>query len=203
MGEPAENLEVARRYLQAIERGATGAELRSFFTSDVVLEEFPNRVVPLGKGRGLAEALEGAQRAKKIMSRQIYKITRGMADQDRLAPEVEWVGTLAVAFGTIPAGGQMKAFLAVFLDSATGRSSRSGTTIVSRPGDARDGGSTRVLLENGLLWYLSAIVLEIASRQYGAVWARFVLVTSLLLFCRFGTLLTRLVKRTSVDRSEL
>jgi hypothetical protein len=97
----------------------------------------------------------------------------------------------------------MKAFLAVFLDSATGRSSSKGTTTITRPGDARDGGSTRVLLENGLLWYLSAIVLEIASRQYGAVWARFVLITSLLLFCRFGTLLTRLVKRTSVDRSEL
>jgi len=31
------------------------------------------------------------------------------------------------------------------------------------------------------------------------LWARFVLVTSALLFCRFGTLLTRLVKRTSVD----
>jgi len=121
MGEPAENLEVARRYLQAIERGATGAELRSFFTSDVVLEEFPNRVVPLGKGRGLAEALEGAQRAKKIMSRQIYKITRETSDQDRVALEVEWVGTLAVAFGTIPAGGQMKAFLAVFLDFRDGK----------------------------------------------------------------------------------
>jgi hypothetical protein len=62
-----------------------------------------------------------------------------MADQDRLAPEVEWVGTLAVAFGTIPAGGQMKAFLAVFLDAATGRSSSKGTTTITRLGDVRDG----------------------------------------------------------------
>jgi hypothetical protein len=61
-------------------------------------------------------------------------------------------------------------------------------------------GSTRVLLQNGHLWYLSAIVLEIASGQYWAVWARFVLVISLLLFCRFGTLLTRLWKRAPVDR---
>jgi ketosteroid isomerase-like protein len=66
MGESAENLEVARKYLQAIERGATGAELRSFFTSDVVLEEFPNRVVPLGKRRGLAEALEGRNGPKRL-----------------------------------------------------------------------------------------------------------------------------------------
>jgi ketosteroid isomerase-like protein len=121
MSEPAENLVIARRYLQALERGATGAELGSFFAPEVILDEFPNRVVPLGKRRGLAEAQEGAERGKKIMSRQIYKITREMADQDRVALEVEWVGTLAAAFGTIPAGGQMKAFLAVFLDFRDGK----------------------------------------------------------------------------------
>jgi len=44
-----------------------------------------------------------------------------MADQGRVALEAEWVGTLAAAFGTIPAGGQMKAFLAVFLDFRDGK----------------------------------------------------------------------------------
>jgi ketosteroid isomerase-like protein len=42
MGEPADNLEIARRYLQALERGDTGEELSRFFAPDVVLEEFPN-----------------------------------------------------------------------------------------------------------------------------------------------------------------
>jgi ketosteroid isomerase-like protein len=98
-----------------------GAELRSFFTSDVVLEELPNRVVPLARGAAWLKHWRGRERGKKIMSRQIYKITRGMADQGRVALEVEWVGTLAAAFGTIPAGGQMKAFLAVFLDFRDGK----------------------------------------------------------------------------------
>ena len=35
--------------------------------------------------------------------------------------EVEWVGTLAAALGSIPAGGQMKAFLAVFPDFREGK----------------------------------------------------------------------------------
>ena len=30
MGEPADNLEIARRYLQALERGETGAALKAF-----------------------------------------------------------------------------------------------------------------------------------------------------------------------------
>jgi len=45
------------------------------------------------------------------------------------------------------------------------------------------------------LWYSYAIVTGEVGAQYGAVWARFVLLTSVLLFFRFGTLLTRYARR--------
>jgi len=67
------------------------------------------------------------------MSRQMYKIKQEIADIDRAALEVEWVGTLAVPFGSIPAGGRLKAFLPCFWSSAKGRSSGKGTTTVLRP----------------------------------------------------------------------
>jgi len=121
MGEPAGNLEIARKHLQALGRGETGAALGSFFAPDVVLEEFPNRLTPSGKKRDLAEALESAERGKKVMSAQMYKIKNEIAEQGRVALEVEWVGTLAVPFGSIPAGGQMKAFFAVFLEFREGK----------------------------------------------------------------------------------
>jgi len=44
------------------------------------------------------------------MSPQMYKIKQELADHGRAALEVEWVGPLAVPFGSIPAGGEMKAF---------------------------------------------------------------------------------------------
>jgi len=59
-------------------------------------------------------------------------------------------------------------------------------------------GSTRVLLSDSFLWYRSAIVLEVVSRQYLGVWARFVLVTSSLSFCLFSTLLARHGRRRRV-----
>ena len=121
MGEPANNLEIARRYLQALEQGAAGAELSKLFSPDVLLEEFPSLLTPLGKKRDLAAALEGAERGKKVMSRQMYKIKQEIEDNGRVALEVEWVGTLAVPFGSIPAGGQMKAFFAVFLEFREGK----------------------------------------------------------------------------------
>jgi hypothetical protein len=60
-------------------------------------------------------------------------------------------------------------------------------------------GSTRVLSSDRVLWYCSAIVFKGVYGQYGAVWARFVLVTSLLLCFRFGTLLTRHYRQKSID----
>ena len=121
MGEPAGNLGIARRYLQALERGETGAALKEFLAPDVVLEEFPSLLTPLGKKRNLTAALEGAERGRKVMSRQMYKIKQEIAGHDRVAREVEWVGTLAVPFGSIPAGGQMKAFFGVFLEFREGK----------------------------------------------------------------------------------
>ena len=42
------NLEVARRYLAAIEAGTTGDELAAFFSPAVEQIEYPNRLVPTG-----------------------------------------------------------------------------------------------------------------------------------------------------------
>jgi len=69
----------------------------------------------------LAAALEGAERGKKLMARQIYRITHEIADGDRVALEVEWLGTLAVPFGALLAGGQVKALSGVFLDFREGK----------------------------------------------------------------------------------
>ncbi len=97
MGEPAgiDNLETARRYLQALERGETGAALADSFAPDVVFEAFPNRLRPLGETLNLASALENVERGKKAMSHQKYKIKQGIADLDQVALEVEWVGNVS------------------------------------------------------------------------------------------------------------
>jgi ketosteroid isomerase-like protein len=121
MGESASNLQISRSYLRAIERGETGEGLGKFFASDVIFEEFPNRLTPVSKRRDLAESLAGAEKGKKLMSRQIYKVTHEIAEGDRVALEVEWEGTLAIPFRSIPAGGQMKAFFAVFLEFREGK----------------------------------------------------------------------------------
>ena len=63
----------------------------------------------------------GGGTGQKLMSRQMYKIKQEIADHDRVALEVEWAGTLAVPCGSLPAGGQIKAFFAVFLEFREGK----------------------------------------------------------------------------------
>jgi hypothetical protein len=45
----------------------------------------PNLLTPHGQKRDLAAALEGAERWKKLMSRQMYKIKQELADDDGVA----------------------------------------------------------------------------------------------------------------------
>ncbi len=96
--------------------GETSATLKAFFAPDVVFEAFPNRLRPLGGKQDLATAPENAERGKRAVSRQMYKIKQEIADADRVALEVEWVETLAIPLGSVPAGGQMRVFFAMFLE---------------------------------------------------------------------------------------
>lgn len=157
MEELASSLEIARGYPRELETGETGAALNKFLSPDVAMAEFPNRLTPRQEARP-GGSPGGAERGKKAMSRQIYKIKKEIAGHDRVALEAEWVGTLAVHFGSIPAVVRWRPFPQPFWSPAKGRSSSLDTAIVAKPGRAGKRGSTRVLLEDQFLWYRSAIV---------------------------------------------
>jgi len=115
------NLDAARQYLAAITRRATGDALARFFAPDVVQEELPNRVSPDGKRRKLAGILEAAELGQRVLSEQRFEIRSAISTGDRVILEVLWVGTLAIPFGTIPAGGEMRAHSAMFLEFREGK----------------------------------------------------------------------------------
>lgn len=116
-----QNLALTREYFRAIERGATGDALAAFFTPDVVQREFPNRLVPNGMTRDLAAILDGAVRGQKVMRSQRIEILDSVGDGDRLALEVQWIGTLAMPIGSLSAGSEMRARFGVFLRFRDGR----------------------------------------------------------------------------------
>jgi ketosteroid isomerase-like protein len=120
----SDNLAAARRYLAAIENGATGELLAGFFAPDIVQQEFPNRLTPNGATRKLQQILEGAERGRQVLEAQRYEVLKAMASGDNVALEVQWTGTLAIPVASLPAGATMCARFAVFLEYRDGKIAR-------------------------------------------------------------------------------
>jgi len=121
MSSAGRNAKIAREYLKAIEQGATGDAMARFFDPNVVQEEFPNRLVPQGARRGLSDLLAGAELGQKVLSSQSYEVHSEMENGDRVALEVTWVGTLKIPVQNLPAGANMRARFALFLEFRDGR----------------------------------------------------------------------------------
>ena len=121
MPGPSENLATARRYLQAIESAAGADAMAQFFADEVIVEIFPSIYFPTGSRSDLSGIRISAERGRKVMASQRYLVKNAIASADQVALEVDWTGTLAVPFQAIPAGGQMRAHFAMFLQFKNGK----------------------------------------------------------------------------------
>lgn len=114
-------LERTRAYLAAIEQ-STDAESPvpegslAFYHPEVKQEELPNRLVPTGAVRDLAALRDAALRGRGVLRSQRFAVRSAMVQGNRVALETLWVGVLAVPFGALPAGGEMRAHFAMFIE---------------------------------------------------------------------------------------
>ena len=115
MPSSTDNVETVRRYLQGIEQGAF-SEVKALFRPDAVMEQLPNRIYPQGL-RGTLSQMESAfEKGRKLFSTQTYEIKNAVAQEERVAVEVLWTGTLALGFGNLAAGSQMHCHSAMFFE---------------------------------------------------------------------------------------
>ena len=71
--------------------------------------------------RLFAPTIEAAERGQKVLTTQRFEVRNLVSSATTVALELLWVGTLAVDFGTIPAGGEMRAHLATFIEFRDGK----------------------------------------------------------------------------------
>jgi hypothetical protein len=115
------NLEIAHRYLRALEQFATGDALAAFFAPEVLHQEFPNRLFAHGMRRDLAVLLAGAERGRRLLAGQCYEVQNAVARGEFVALEILWTGTLAAPLGTLPPGAELRAHVGVFLEFQNGK----------------------------------------------------------------------------------
>jgi ketosteroid isomerase-like protein len=116
-----DNLSIARKYLEALEGGAEGGTLADYFTPDVVQEEYPNRLAPIGAHRDLNGILAAAKKGKKTLRAQKFDVMNSIVDGDNVALEVFWSGLLAQPVDTLPADTEMRAHISIWLEFRDGK----------------------------------------------------------------------------------
>ena len=106
-------IERAKAFVQAVE--APCAEIEPFYASDVGQEEFPNRLLPKGTVRNLEALREASAKGRKVIKAQTIEIVNAVSSGQCVVLEAIWTGTLAVGFGTLKPGDQLRArFAPVF-----------------------------------------------------------------------------------------
>jgi ketosteroid isomerase-like protein len=120
MPESLTNLEKVQRYLESIEDG-NFAYIAELFAPSAVMEQHPNRIYPNGIRSGVSRMADAFEKGRKLLSHQTYEITSHVLNGERVALEVLWTGKLAVAFGTLAAGSEMRARSAMFFEFKDGK----------------------------------------------------------------------------------
>ena len=117
-------LTIAKNYLKALKAGKTGKELALFFHPDVVQTELPNRLNPKGLINNLDQIVERAEKSKKLLKVQTYRIENAVVAGDTVVLEIKWSGVLAMAVTTLCAGDTIRAHFAMFMQFTNGQISK-------------------------------------------------------------------------------
>jgi ketosteroid isomerase-like protein len=120
MMNAATNLEKVRLYLRSIESGDF-VYIADLFSPNATLEQLPNRIYPNGIRSEASTMAEAFEKGQKLLSSQSYEIKSWVADGDRLSIEVIWTGTLALSFGSLSPGSEMRAHCAIFFQFKDGK----------------------------------------------------------------------------------
>jgi ketosteroid isomerase-like protein len=113
------NLEKARQYLEAIEQGRQFPE--DLFDENTIVEQLPNRIYGNGSRATVAELKIGFKKGRELFSEQKYQINKELVIADMVVLEVLWTGKVAVSFGTLKVGDEMRAHSAMFMEFRDGK----------------------------------------------------------------------------------
>ena len=118
---PASNIELTRDYLKAVASMESPERVAAFYSPDIVFREHPSRIVPNGRVSKLEDMRKAFGQGQKLLSSQSYDVQSIVEHGDEIAAEIVWTGRLAVAFKDMPAGSELKAWVAMFLTFRDGK----------------------------------------------------------------------------------
>lgn len=103
-------------YITALQNRTTAEDVVRFYHPDAQQIEFPNTLTKNTTIRTVHDLKEASNKGKHVLTNEEYEIMKMFSSGSTVIIEAVWTGTLAIPLGTIPAGGQMKAYFAQFFE---------------------------------------------------------------------------------------
>ncbi|PZO37168.1 MAG: hypothetical protein DCF19_19390 [Pseudanabaena frigida] len=114
-------LEITKNYLKDIAEGKTADELAIYYSESVEQIEYPNLLLPNGAIRNLNDLKEASLRGKSVLISQNYDIQKSYVVGNTVILETIWTAKIAIPIGQTPAGKEMKAYFAQFIEFEDGK----------------------------------------------------------------------------------
>jgi ketosteroid isomerase-like protein len=112
---------VVRRYFATVaDLGSSEAELRELLHPELVVVEYPNAITPQGAERDLEATVAGFLAGKQLLGRQSFEVHEALAQGDRVAVRATWSGTVGRDTPRLPAGTELVAHVAAFVELEDG-----------------------------------------------------------------------------------
>ncbi|MBK9026257.1 MAG: nuclear transport factor 2 family protein [Saprospiraceae bacterium] len=119
--ENSEILTLARKHLADLADGKSGEELAAYFNPAIRQFEYPNLLNPHGGISDFKTLMDRAEKGKQILKSQSYDVQREFVSGNTVIFEVVWRGAFAIPIGKTPAGEEIKAFFALFIEFENGK----------------------------------------------------------------------------------
>ena len=107
---------IVHNYLSVLQSRKSSTEMEQFYHPDVIQVEYPNSLTKNLTSRSLQDLKAASERGMHVLQKETYEIINIYENGNTVIAEVIWTGTLNIALGNTPAGGQMRAWFAQFFD---------------------------------------------------------------------------------------
>lgn len=102
-------LECVLGFIRTVEAGGGPEQLRPFLSEDFKLTEWPHALAKTGSTRNLAEALDGAEQGRNVVSDQRFDVVRSTCEGGRVVLEMNWSARILLDLPYWNAGDTMRA----------------------------------------------------------------------------------------------
>jgi hypothetical protein len=114
--QPTDILQIAVNFIRALENRTSSNDFIKFYHPHIKQVEFPNSLTNATVTRNLQNLVDASEKGKKILQKEQYEIVKSYVHGNTVILELVWTATLAVPVAGKPAGEQMKAYFAQFIE---------------------------------------------------------------------------------------